>query len=271
MGDTDERNRVRLRGVSAVDARVAWASGDKGTFVRTTDGGRTWKAGTVSGAEELDFRDVDAFSASTAYLLSIGEGEKSRIYKTVDGGEHWTLQFTNPTPKAFFDAMAFWDERNGVAFSDPVEGHFLGVVTSDGGRPGCPFRPKPCRRPCPVREASPPAVRASPCMARAMSGSGWEAQRRGCSTRRIGAARGPWRPRRWPPVRARESSPFSSGTSARASPSEATTAIRRIRVGTWRLHTMVAGPGAYPRRLVPRAIAPAWRSSEVHRVRRSSR
>jgi photosystem II stability/assembly factor-like uncharacterized protein len=124
---------VRLRGVSAVDARVAWASGDKGTFARTTDGGKTWKAGTIPGAGELDFRDVDAFSASTAYLLAIGEGDKSRIYKTVDGGEHWTLQFTNRVPGAFFDAMAFWDEKNGIAFSDPVEGHFLVVVTSDAG------------------------------------------------------------------------------------------------------------------------------------------
>jgi photosystem II stability/assembly factor-like uncharacterized protein len=139
---------VRLRGVSAVDARVAWASGDKGTFVRTTDGGKTWTAGTVPGAEALDFRDVDAFSASTAYLLSIGEGDKSRIYKTVDGGKSWKLQFTNPTPGAFFDGMAFWDEKNGIAFSDPVEGRFLLVATSDGG---ANWKPLPA-------EALPPAL-----------------------------------------------------------------------------------------------------------------
>src|SRR6201989_1565225 len=76
---------VRFRGVSAVNGRVAWASGDKGTYARTTDGGRTWHAGQVPGAEGLDFRDVDAFDANTAYLLAIGEGERSRIYKTVDG------------------------------------------------------------------------------------------------------------------------------------------------------------------------------------------
>lgn len=139
---------VRLRGVSAVDARVAWASGDKGTFVRTTDGGKTWTAGTVPGAEALDFRDVDAFSASTAYLLSIGEGDKSRIYKTVDGGRSWKLQFTNTTPGAFFDGMAFWDEKNGIAFSDPVEGRFLLVATSDGG---ANWKPVPA-------EALPPAL-----------------------------------------------------------------------------------------------------------------
>jgi photosystem II stability/assembly factor-like uncharacterized protein len=125
---------VRFRGVSAVSATVAWASGDKGTFARTIDGGKTWQAGTVPGASELDFRDVDAFDANTAYLLSIGEGEKSRIYKTTDGGKQWELQFTSGRPEAFFDAMAFWDRDHGIAVSDPVGGRFLIITTSDGGR-----------------------------------------------------------------------------------------------------------------------------------------
>jgi photosystem II stability/assembly factor-like uncharacterized protein len=124
---------VRLRGVSAVDGRVAWASGDKGTVLRTTDGGKTWTPAPVPGAEALDFRDVDAFSERTAYVLSIGAGDKSRIYKTTDGGAHWTLQFTNAMPGAFFDGMAFWDEQHGIAFSDPVDGHFVVITTEDGG------------------------------------------------------------------------------------------------------------------------------------------
>src|SRR3546814_2569051 len=48
---------VRLRGISAVDADVAWASGAKGTVLRTLDGGRHWRHIVVPGADELDFRD----------------------------------------------------------------------------------------------------------------------------------------------------------------------------------------------------------------------
>lgn len=125
---------VRLRGVSAVNARVAWASGDKGTYTRTIDGGATWRAGVVPGASELDFRDVDAFDANTAYLLAIGPGDKSRIYKTTDGGKRWALQFTNTNPQAFFDAMAFWDKDHGIAVSDPVDGRFVIITTADGGK-----------------------------------------------------------------------------------------------------------------------------------------
>src|SRR5258708_10786769 len=126
--------RVRLRGVSAVSEKIAWASGSRGTCLRTIDGGGTWQNLTVPDSEKLDFRDIQAFDANTAYILSIGEGEASRIYKTTDGGQHWDLQFTNHNPKAFFDAIAFWDVNNGLALSDPVDGHFIIIKTTDGGQ-----------------------------------------------------------------------------------------------------------------------------------------
>lgn len=122
-----------FRGLSAVSENIAWASGTQGTYIRTIDGGKTWQVGQVPGAEKLDFRDVEAFDANTAYLLSIGEGESSRIYKTTDGGQHWALQFQNKEPKAFFDALAFWDAQHGIAMSDPVNGRFLIITTDDGG------------------------------------------------------------------------------------------------------------------------------------------
>jgi photosystem II stability/assembly factor-like uncharacterized protein len=125
---------ARLRGVSAVSRTVAWASGTNGTVLRTVDGGRTWDTRPIPGAAQLDFRDIDAFSAQIAYALSIGPGEASRIYKTTDGGTTWALQFTNHEPRAFFDAMAFWNADAGVAFSDTIDGAFVIIVTRDGGR-----------------------------------------------------------------------------------------------------------------------------------------
>jgi photosystem II stability/assembly factor-like uncharacterized protein len=125
---------ARLRGVSAVTERVAWASGSGGTVLRTSDGGATWQRLTVPGAEKLDFRDIDAVSEDVAFVLSIGSGESSRIYKTIDAGRTWTLQFTNTDPKAFFDAMAFWDPNRGIAFSDSVDGQLVILQTRDGGK-----------------------------------------------------------------------------------------------------------------------------------------
>jgi photosystem II stability/assembly factor-like uncharacterized protein len=125
--------KADLRGLCVVSPGCAWASGTKGTFARTLDGGKTWSVGTVPGAEKLDFRDVEAFGEKTAYLLSAGPGDASRIYKTVDGGKSWTLQFKSADPAAFLDALAFWDEKNGLALGDPINGRFQLLVTADGG------------------------------------------------------------------------------------------------------------------------------------------
>ena len=126
--------RALLQAVSAVDESVAWVSGHNATYARTEDGGRTWHAARMPGVDStLQFRDVHALDARTAWLMSAGPGEQSRIYHTTDGGATWTLQFTNREPQAFYDCMAFWDARRGAAFSDAVDGRVTIITTDDGG------------------------------------------------------------------------------------------------------------------------------------------
>jgi photosystem II stability/assembly factor-like uncharacterized protein len=122
-----------LIAVSPVDDQIAWLSGARGTYVRTTDGGTTWVAGQVPGADSLQFRDVHAVDANTAYLLSIGNGPQSRIYKTTNAGSTWTLQFTNPDSAGFYDCMDFWDARRGIVIGDALGSDIAILTTSDGG------------------------------------------------------------------------------------------------------------------------------------------
>jgi photosystem II stability/assembly factor-like uncharacterized protein len=124
---------ARLRGISAPSSRVIWASGTGGTVIRTGDGGATWSRLEIPDSASLDFRDIDASDERTAYVLSIGDGDASRIYKTTDTGRTWTLQFRNDNPRAFYDAMAFRDSRTGFAVSDSVDGRMIVIATTDGG------------------------------------------------------------------------------------------------------------------------------------------
>lgn len=124
---------VRLRGLSAVDANIAWASGREGTVLRTVDAGKTWSVFKVPGAEKLDFRDVEGFSADEAVILSIGPGEDSRIYRTEDGGRSWRLALQNHDPNAFFDCFDFQGSE-GWMLGDPVDGRFQIYRSFDAGR-----------------------------------------------------------------------------------------------------------------------------------------
>ena len=134
LADQSLATGIRFQAVSAVDSLTVWISGVQGTVARTTDGGSTWELLTVEGAASLQFRDVHAVDDRTAYLLSAGPGDQSRIYKTADGGVTWALQFRNDVPEAFFDCFAFWDATSGLAFSDAVNGSFLVMRTADGSR-----------------------------------------------------------------------------------------------------------------------------------------
>ena len=124
---------VRLRGVSAVSERVAWASGAGSTVLRTTDGGVNWQKLPVT-SDAVDFRDIDGIDPQTAYVLSIGNGPASRIYKTTDAGKTWTMQFKADDQKVFLDAMSFWDSTNGIVFGDSINGQHYILTTDNGGQ-----------------------------------------------------------------------------------------------------------------------------------------
>jgi photosystem II stability/assembly factor-like uncharacterized protein len=130
---TPTGSTARLRGLSVVSERVVWTSGSVGTVLRTTNKGATWQSVGPPGTATLQFRDIEAFSADTAVILSIGVGTDSRIYRTTDGGQTWSLVFQNTDPNAFYDCMAWFDKHRGLALSDPVGGRFRILATNDGG------------------------------------------------------------------------------------------------------------------------------------------
>lgn len=123
------------RGLSTAGPSVVWASGTRGRYARSTDGGHTWHIDSIPGNSGLDLRAVHALDARRAWVMSAGEAEKgqARIYRTTDAGAHWLLVYTTVQKGVFLDAIAFWDAQHGIAVSDPIDGRFFIVTTNDGG------------------------------------------------------------------------------------------------------------------------------------------
>lgn len=126
---------AEFRGLAVVDARTVWASGTRGRVARTIDGGATWRVDSIPGTASLDFRDIHALGANLAWAMSAGPAEQNQaqIFRT-DDGAHWTRQIAMTDSGVFLDALAFWDERHGIAMSDPLHGRLFILTTDDGGR-----------------------------------------------------------------------------------------------------------------------------------------
>ena len=120
-----------LRGLSVVNDNVVWVSGSKGMVGRSNNGGKNWKWFTVKGFEKTEFRDIEAFNASTAIIMAIAE--PAYILKTTDGGESWKQVYTNKTKGMFLDAMDFATVQYGIVVGDPVNNKIFIAETYDSG------------------------------------------------------------------------------------------------------------------------------------------
>jgi photosystem II stability/assembly factor-like uncharacterized protein len=123
--------KTSIRGLSVVDNSVAWVSGSNGWTALTTDGGATWKWKQIPGYDELDFRDIEAFSSTNAVIVSAGT--PGIILHTSDGGVTWKEVYRNDSPDIFLDGMDFRDNLNGIIYGDPIKGKMQLLRTADGG------------------------------------------------------------------------------------------------------------------------------------------
>ncbi len=119
-----------LRGLYTVNEKVTWASGSNGVVKRTINN-ETWESFQDTTMLHLDFRDIHAFSKDEAIVMSSGDG--CEMYKTKDGAQTWKLVYNNKTEGIFFDGMDFWDDKSGLAFSDPINGKLFIIKTTNGG------------------------------------------------------------------------------------------------------------------------------------------
>lgn len=123
---------VNFRGLSVVNDKHFWMSGQHGTVCRSFDGGNSIVCMTVPGYENADFRSVYAFDQNRAIIANIGSPAKMLL--TEDKGATWKEVYSNEHPDAFIDGIDFWNEQIGIAYGDAIDGKMLLLITKNGGQ-----------------------------------------------------------------------------------------------------------------------------------------
>lgn len=127
-------SQAEFRG-SAIFKKSMWITGSKNSVFVSQDGGKTWQDKSLLNNEVVtEFRDIAVFDEKTAIIMGAGNGEKSALFKTVNGGKSWQKILQNTDKKDFFNSIAFWNKQQGLLLGDPVDGYFVIKKTLDGGK-----------------------------------------------------------------------------------------------------------------------------------------
>jgi photosystem II stability/assembly factor-like uncharacterized protein len=130
-----------IRALEVVDENTVWWAGSNGLVGHTNDGGKSWKADTLSyEGKVLQFRAISVTSKAV-FVLSIES--PALLFKSTDQGQSWKVVYQEDHASAFYDAMQFWDDDNGIAMGDPTDGCISIIITKDGGEN---WTKLPCRQ-----------------------------------------------------------------------------------------------------------------------------
>lgn len=125
--------KVSFQAVHRIGKHIV-ASGTNGGIYQSTDNGEHWNK--ITGPEnslDLQFRDIQLLSNGGLVVMSAGEGDNSRIYRT-DNGKNWHLQIVGTRATTFYDCMHFVNEQQGWLYGDSDEEGLFILATIDGGR-----------------------------------------------------------------------------------------------------------------------------------------
>ena len=123
---------LSIRALEVQNDSTAWFAANRGVWGYTNDAGKNWHIDSIQ-VDSLypEFRSIAVVNDSTVLLLSISS--PAYLFKTTNKGKKWKLVYMDKRKDIFFDSMKFWDDKNGMALADPIDGKIQLINTHDGG------------------------------------------------------------------------------------------------------------------------------------------
>ncbi|GGG59143.1 WD40/YVTN/BNR-like repeat-containing protein [Bizionia arctica] len=133
ISDFLEDSLLSIRAIDILDDKSLVFASNNGAYGLYSPIKRNWqisKQESTIDSVQLEFRSI-AHTTTDFFMLSVGD--PALLFKTGDQG-NMNLVYLEEHPKVFYDAMAFWNDQEGIAIGDTTDSCLSIIVTRDGGK-----------------------------------------------------------------------------------------------------------------------------------------
>ena len=128
--DVLHQDSISIRAIEIMDGSLAFAA-NNGVFGNIDL--RTGKVRTAVQTYDSILPEFRAIAHTSTDFFMLSAGNPALLYKTGDKG-NMELVYSEIGAGVFYDAMAFWNDLEGLAIGDSMDGCLSIIITRDGGK-----------------------------------------------------------------------------------------------------------------------------------------
>lgn len=127
--DTLLQDKISIRALVLGQEKI-WYAADKSRFGCIDLNSNQKKEIQISTEKNSEFRSI---AQTKKYLFVLSVANPALLYRISKEDLSYELVYQENHEKVFYDSMQFWNDLQGIAIGDPIEGCFSIITTRDGG------------------------------------------------------------------------------------------------------------------------------------------
>ena len=129
--DTLLIDKISIRAIEVTSDKVYYAANENRVGIINLKTRSKNEIKVQADSLKIEFRSC-AKTASSFFALSISN--PALLYQFSDDLSEKKLVYKEVHENVFYDSMKFYDDKNGIAIGDPIDGHISIITTKDGGQ-----------------------------------------------------------------------------------------------------------------------------------------
>ena len=128
--DTLFQDKISIRALS-LDKDKVWYTADQSRFGYIDLISNQRKEFKIPFERAIEFRSI---AQTNNYIFILSVANPALLYRISKKDCSYQLVYQENHEKVFYDSMQFWNDEEGIAIGDPIEGVFSIITTRDGGK-----------------------------------------------------------------------------------------------------------------------------------------